>query len=223
MDNQEDFMRKEVVIPEDVQREMLKAQTQDFTRVAQQLVNLTTGLRRIPEPYFYMVLFPIIRDHFTGKKTDRIREWLNIADGMWKEITVYDDLTNEDLFNVPAFNQPTQPVIMTRQEGKRVITPNDLVELQEIHRRNGEHRRYVEIEQTLATVYPIHGRPMGEKDVRNLVAIWNRYDIPLEELFGDQVDAVLQQLAATPDEQVSTDTQPVDDTTQSTDLSDYDF
>lgn len=223
MDNQDDYMEPSYTPSAEVQQEMLRAQTQNFNRVAQQINNYASTLRRVPEPYFYMVLFPIIRDHFTGKQTDRIREWLNIADGMSKEIIVYDDLTNEELFIVPPFNHRTQPVRLDRQDGHKVISPNDMVELQEIYRRNGEHRKYLEIEQSLPEVYPLDGAELQERWVRNLIAIWNRYDIPLDELFGDRVDQVLQTLSEEPENSGSNDTNVVDDTNESSDIADYDF
>lgn len=219
VERDEDVIGEEQVVSKESFNEMVLEQTKSFTEAAKTIINNTSVVRRIPESWFYFKLFNIIRDHFTGKTTDGIGFWLNVADGMTKEISVFDEDTQEEIFRIPPFNRESNPIMLVREEGKRVISPNDLVENQELYRRNGDMRNYMAVEEALPSLYPIHGQMLQLNHIENLIKIYNRYELPVIELLGDQADtilAIINDSSDTPSSEVASE-----DT--STDISDYDF
>ena len=174
---------------------LLEMKSDGIKRNASTVIDMAEKLNRIPESYFYVKIWPIVKSVFEGGTPLPLGEWLNISGGLLNELIVEDDDTKQEIFRVPAYNCRSTPMELTRDNdgevGHRVMTPDDLVERQEVCRLNGDFRGASAIEETLSTLYATPVRSMRVEDFANLVTIWNRYEAPLEDLFGDDVEDVL--------------------------------
>lgn len=184
-------------------------------------------LRKVPESYFYMKVFPIIRDWLEGKGTARVGEWLNVADGITKEIVVIDDDTKEELFRCPpAMIQHEAPAIR-REYGQRVITLDDILGRQELLMKAGNVRQAMEIEGQLSEVYDFsrHRNTDYLDYIRRFILMYERYELDPSIFLGDDTAEIKEALGNLFDDigiKASTKTpEPVED--ESVDISDYDF
>lgn len=152
--------------------------------------------RRIPEPFFVKQLLPIIRAHVRGDDNVELGIWLNVADGMNNTIEVVDE-NQQHLFIVPpAFSKLPERDVRP-PEGKRFTTIGHLVGAQADMLENGDMRGSMVVDSELSELCA--ARPEdGEKtkDLLLLVEIYDRYDLPLNELLGsaaDEIAAALKQ------------------------------
>lgn len=174
---------------------LLAIKSEGFKRSVNTILNMTTITNRVPESYFYVKLWPIVKASFEGSSDGvAVGEWLNAASGILNEIIVEDDDTKQELFRVPPYNSRSDPMTMSRDEQTdqhRTMSPDDLVERQEMCRLNGDFRQVAIIEETLSNLYTTPTRSLSLKDFANLVVMWQRYEEPLEALFGDDTQDVL--------------------------------
>lgn len=152
--------------------------------------------RKIPEPYFKTHVLPFVRAWMINdpENPPEIGYWLNIADGLNNEISVTDE-NGEVLFKVPPPFCDI-PMRTVPPETRRLVTVHNLVAVQGDMYDNGDQRGFWEIERQLVDI--CSPRPLDEDKTRYLtmlIRIWDRYDLPLEEIVGgmaDEIRAVLK-------------------------------
>jgi len=160
---------------------------------AAQLINQTIVDRRrkIPEAHFSTVLLPNIRKWVRNEPDAEPGYWLNVADGLNAEIDVTDQAGNVLFVVPPPFHDI--PTSVTPPTGKRFTTPHQLVVQQVTMADNGDTRAVMDIEGGLADA--LMPRPEDELKVKYLkmyVQIYQRYELPMEELLGPDWRTVLE-------------------------------
>lgn len=171
-------------------RKMAEQYLKSFSRNAEAInQHMASTYNTVYEDDFIRTLLPIVRDWFSGRENRNVGLWLNNAGGMFKEIRVVDSDGHVVFFLPAAFiNPPSVAMDITRDVSKRVSL-SDLLQRQEIAARNGDGRTETLIEQSIPDVFDFE----KDKDVlynylAKIYFIYNRYNLPLEEIFGDRVD-----------------------------------
>lgn len=148
------------------------------------LINASAAARRrrIPEPFFVDVLLPHVRKWVRCDPTAEPGFWLNVADGLNAEIDVVDSEGNVVVVVPPPFHDIAPS--SSRPQG-RVVTPAQIVDQQRALQENGDTRAVMNIEKGLIDI--LEPRPEDElkiKYIRYYIAIYQRYELPMEELLG---------------------------------------
>lgn len=162
-------------------------------------INLMSAkrIRKVPEHYFKANLLPLVRAWIVKDDNNppEIGFWLNVADGLNNHIEIVDDKDQEKvLFLVPP---PFCDIPMRTElpNAKRLVTVHDLVLLQGDMHDNGDQRGFWDLERQIADV--CSPRPEDAAKTRYLVMlvkIYDRYNLPLEELVGSLADEIRAEL-----------------------------
>lgn len=145
-------------------------------------------IRRVPEPYFEAKILPIVRNWVQGLPTE-VGEWMNVADGMEREIVVVDAKNNE-LFRCP----PPFIAIPPRSEfgDRNQKSATAIVHAQGLMYDVGELRQAEQIEENLLEL--VVDRPdvaLKTKAMDGFIAIYLRYKLPMQELLGQYSEEIL--------------------------------
>ena len=198
MSEAEDNKVKEPVDPaSDHYREIINTGLEHMTEAAKEINGFVAQRKRVvPEGFFINMLLPIIRAHIRQEHPVELGYWLNVADGMHNTIDVHDDKDPAKiLFTVPpAFNNlPDRD--KKPETGKRFGTIAQLVSAQADMLDNGDTRGSMAIDSELNAICA--PRPEDDEKTKNLlllVEIYERYELPLEELLGSAADEIRQLL-----------------------------
>lgn len=173
-------------------------------------------IRHIPEHYFVKVLLPLMRGWLRGDPVE-IGIWLNVADGLDRQIVVVDE-NKKEMFRVP----PPFVGVPTRVHvpGEKLVTLGTIVQHQKNLSDNGDKRAAMQIEHELVDICA--PRPEDEEKARNillLVSIYLRYDLPMEEVLGPKAKEILKTItdSSTSEDGGSTTAQPSERVEQSDD------
>lgn len=162
------------------------------------LVAFEQRKRKIPEAVFIKHLLPIVPLWVKNASVD-ITPWAIIADGYNNELEVLDEQGKVLFILPPPFvdnSLPTSP-----PEG-RFTVPHHLVQRQVDLVLDGDQRGAIEIDRALVDTFTPTAESVSERKARYVVdyiAIYERYNLPLQELLGpayqDVVAAMKQQKA----------------------------
>lgn len=151
-------------------------------------------IRRVPEPHFRTALLNVVRAWVTKKEpAPEIGYWLNVADGLNNHLHVVDAQDNI-LFTVPP------PFVDIKLETKydpklRNQSIWHAVSLQGVHHDNNDQRKFWEMETSL--VNDNQATPADKSlaiALTQLTAMYQYYDLPLEELLGAEGAASVRPL-----------------------------
>lgn len=196
-DEFEDELEEEVQVPAPVLPERDEGRTAFIGFLEQRLGNMHNAaieinkmtaarIRRVPEPHFRTQLLPVVRSWVTkSEQALDIRYWLNVADGLNYPIHVVDADDNI-LFTVPP---PFIDIPITTQynPGERFSTVYQEVALQGIIADSGNPKEFWKMEREIGEKY--QPRPEQEDMARamsQLVGMYQYYDLPLEEILGEE-------------------------------------
>lgn len=168
-----------------------------LNKASQGIIDLVNNrVRKVPETYFYHKLLPIVRDWYKNGVADRIGDWLNVADGMYNPIIVVDDDDKSELFTLPpAYLRIPPKVIQRSSVMERKSTLAEVVDRQAIALENGDTRMVMQIEGSIASSVDFNSPSMVYfKNIYSMMGIYRRYELPLEELLGEEADVVAKTL-----------------------------
>lgn len=186
------------ITPESVYRKHAESKIAHLDNAAKNIIAINTvGVRKVPETYFYHKLLPIVRNWYKNGRTDAIGLWLNVADGMYNEIAVIDDDDNSELFRLPAAYLRFPAKIIRRADlNDRKPTLADVVDRQAIALENGDTRMAMTIESSILSAVDFDPETLRYfKILSTMVSIYTRYEIPLEDLLGEDADQLAAALA----------------------------
>lgn len=161
----------------------------DWDNAAQSILDMSKAMiRRVPEPYFFHKLLPIIRQWLQGAPAE-VGVWMNVADGMENEIVVVDE-KNVELFVCP----PPFIAIPPRSEFSRKNrdSAHAIVHAQGLMYDAGEIRKANAIEDNLFEM--VVDKPdiaLKTAAIDKMIVIYQRYDLPLQELLGKHTDEIM--------------------------------
>lgn len=152
-------------------------------------------IRTVPESFFVNTLIPIMRKWVMGQDSPDVAIWMNIADGINNPINVADDNGNVVAILPPPFI-PT-PTLDQPPTGRRFTTVHHIVQRQSDSMINGDIRTVMEIENELISIFsPQAGDEAKADSLLKLAKIYRRYELPMEELFGDSAQDISKKLEA---------------------------
>jgi hypothetical protein len=149
-------------------------------------INQHTAERRrmVPEPYFVNILLPTLRKWIRREDVE-VGHYLNVADGLNNEITVIDE-NGVKLYDVPPLFVDTPTRVARFDDNNRIANVHKLVQIQGMKADNGEMRDFMNIEDDLVDMLTPRAEDAAKTEALvKLVYIYDRYDLPLEELVGD--------------------------------------
>lgn len=150
-------------------------------------------IRSIPEAFFVSTILPIVRDWVAGRDTAQVGVWMNVADGINNPINVVDENGQVVAIVPPPFIATPTPHLPP--SGRRFTTVHQIVQRQSDSLNNGDVRAVMEVEQELINIFnPKAGDEAKAVSLMNLAKIYRRYDLPMEELFGDAAPSILQRI-----------------------------
>lgn len=161
----------------------------DWDNAAESILSMSKAMiRRVPEPYFKHKLLPIIRNWLQGLPAE-VGQWMNVADGMENEIIVVDE-KNVELFVCP----PPFIAIPPRSEftRKNRDSAHAIVHAQGLMYDAGEIRKANAIEDNLFEM--VVDKPdvaLKTAAIDKMIAIYQRYELPLQELLGAHTDEIM--------------------------------
>lgn len=174
-------------------QERLKDSLKNLDQAAQDISDGTkANFRRVPEPYFVAHLLPILRKWIINDPKDPAEPglWFNVADGLHHPIYVVDAEQNV-LFETPLlFVQiPDRDPL----KNHRLNSVHQMVSVQGMMMDNSDHRAGWQMEQEI--VQTLTPSPEVDEKTKNLilmVKIYQRYNLPLEEILGEEVAAEIR-------------------------------
>lgn len=189
----EDIQPKLIDPADNLFQSVVKERLEDLSGAAEEIIQHQESRRRkVPIQMFESVLLPIVRGWVRNDKDVEVGVWMNIADGMSAELDVVDAAGNI-LFTLPP---PFLDTYLSNEAPQgRIVTPHTLVMQQEEMIRNGDQRGVMTIDQgLLETFSPKTTLNHKSRYIRMYVDIWQRYDLPLEEVLGPLTDKVKEAL-----------------------------
>lgn len=150
-------------------------------------------VRRVPESFFYVKLFPIIRDWLEGRENENTGFWFNVANSPSNEIIVIDDDTGEEVFRCPPATM--LHAINYTTPGSTGITLERLLQRQDALQDSGNIRGALEIEGTFANSINISTNSKRYlENVKQFLWIYERYELTARDLFGEQAPEIIKVL-----------------------------
>lgn len=212
--------------PESIYKLHAKQKIEHLNRASEAILNVVASKRQVPETFFYHKLLPIVRDWYKNGIAERIGFWLNVADGMYKEIQVVDDDTKTPIFTLPpAYSRIPPKVIKRKSLDERTATMADIVDRQGIALENGDTRMVMQIEGALNQSVEFDTSSITYfKNLYIMMMIYERYEVPLVELLGESADTLavaIKELFDTPSKDTKTPTPLVE--TEELGMDDYEL
>lgn len=194
-------------------------------RDATDMINeaVENSVRRVPESYFYVKIFPIVRDWLEGRENSNTGLWFNVANSPTNEIIVIDDDTEEEVFRCPPATLLHS--INHAIPGDRNITLEHLLSRQDLLAKAGDTRAALEIEGSFANTVNIstNGRRYLE-NIKQFLWIYERYELTASDLFGESAPEIVKVLnEAFPDSQIKVPQKDGQQRTHDPDSSEPDF
>lgn len=147
--------------------------------------------RKVPEPYFVNILLPVLRKWIKREEVE-VGHYLNVADGLNNEIEVVD-VNGVKLYDVPPLFVDIPTRVARAVPGERIITIDALVQMQGLHIDNGDVRQHFAIEHDLIDILSPRVEDSAKaKCLVQLIHIYERYELPIEELVGDKLAPVIR-------------------------------
>lgn len=146
--------------------------------------------RKVPEAYFVNILLPVLRKWIRREEVE-IGHYLNVADGLNNEIEVVDQ-EGVKLYDVPPLFVDVPTRVARHEPGVNIPTIHKLVQIQGMHVDNNDMRQVFTIENDLVDI--LAPRAEDASKTRCLVMlchIYDRYELPLEELVGETLAPVI--------------------------------
>lgn len=180
----------------------------DWDNAAESILSMSKAMiRRVPEVYFFHKLLPIIRNWVQGLPAE-VGQWMNVADGMENEIIVVDD-KNIELFICPPPFIGIPP--RSQFSAKNRDSAHAIVHAQGLMYDAGEIRKANAIDEALFEM--VVDKPdvaLKTDAIDKMIAIWQRYELPMQELLGAHTDEIMAARGA-PTKVAAKDQAPNDD------------
>jgi len=161
----------------------------DWDDAANSILEMSKAMiRRVPEAYFVHKLLPIIRNWVQGLPAE-VGQWMNVADGMENEIIVVDE-KNVELFICPPPFIGIPP--RAHFSAKNRDSAHAIVHAQGLMYDAGEIRKANAIDESLFEM--VVDKPdvaIKTAALDKMIAIWQRYELPLQELLGAHTDEIM--------------------------------